>query len=165
MSRAASRGRLKHGRIIGGDTDLSAKTRTRVYRRRHERVTAAGHAGLIDMIILGLFLLHLAEAAAAFVFFEWLVRWFGGATTTEALLVFAAVFAAVVTIIVLVANRRGGVIVAVAVLMFWSFVIFGAARPTAERILAVAATALVVAASLVLVESFMAHWRAARNPP
>jgi hypothetical protein len=117
------------------------------------------------MIILALFLLHLAEAVAAYVFFEWLVRWFSGATMTDAVLMFAAVVAAVATFIVLVSRRRGGFIVAIAVIMFWSFIIFGAAGPTAINILAVAASALVVAASVVLVESFMARWRAARNPP
>ena len=116
------------------------------------------------MIILGLFLLHLAEAVGAYVFFEWLVRWFGAATMTEAVLVFGAMFAAVATIMVLVARHRGGFIIAVAVIVFWSFVIFGAARSTAINILAVAASALVVAASMVLVESFVARWRATRNP-
>jgi hypothetical protein len=116
------------------------------------------------MIILGLFLIHLAEAAAAFVFFQWLVRWLGGATMIEAALVFGAVSAAVATIIVLVANRRGGVVIAVAIILFWSFVIFGTARPTAINILAVAAAVLVVAASVVLVESFMMRRRATRNP-
>jgi hypothetical protein len=117
------------------------------------------------MIVLGLFLIHLAEAAAAFVFFEWLVRWLSGATITEAGLMFGAVVVAVATIIVLVANQRGGVIIAVAIILFWSFVIFGAARPTAINILAVAATALVVAASVALVQSFMMHRRAAQKPP
>jgi hypothetical protein len=125
----------------------------------------AGETGLIAMVILVLFLLHLAEAVAAYVFFDWLVRWLGGATMSEAALMFGAVVAAVATIIALVAHRRGGFVIAVAVVVFWSFVIFGAARPTAINILAVAATALVVAASAVLVESFMARWRAARNPP
>src|SRR5712671_426458 len=58
--------------------------------------------GLIVMIILGLFLIHLAEAVAAVVFFEWLVRWLGGATMTEAVLTFTAVSGAVATMIVLV---------------------------------------------------------------
>jgi hypothetical protein len=116
------------------------------------------------MIILGLFLLHLAEAVGTYVFFEWLVRWFGTATMTEAALMIGAVFAAVATIIFLVARQRGGFIIAVAVIVFWSFVIFGAARPTAINILAVAASVLVVAASVVLVESLIARWRAARNP-
>ena len=115
------------------------------------------------MIILGLFLLHLAEAVGAYVFFEWLFRWLGGATMIEAAFMLAAVFAAVATLIVLLARQRGGFIVAVAVIVFWSFVIFGAARPTAINILAVAASVLVVAASVVLMESFVARWRAARN--
>jgi hypothetical protein len=117
------------------------------------------------MIILALFLLHLAEAVAAYTFFEWLIRWLGGATMNEAALMFGAVAAAVATIIVLVAHQRGGFVIAVAIIVFWSFVIFGAARPMAINILAVAATALVVAASVVLVESVRARWRAARNPP
>jgi hypothetical protein len=117
------------------------------------------------MIVLGLFLLHLAEATAAFVFFEWLVRWFSGATITEVALMVGAVFAAVATITVLVANGRGGIVIAVAVILFWPLIMFGAARPTAINILAVAAAVLVVAASVVLVQSFMVRRRAARNPP
>jgi hypothetical protein len=117
------------------------------------------------MIMLGLFLIHVAEAAAAFVFFEWLVRWLGGVTITETVLLFGAVIGAVATIIVLVAHGRGGVIIAVAIIVFWCLVIFGAARPTAINILAGAATVLVVAASLVLVQSVLVRWRAARNPP
>ncbi len=119
--------------------------------------------GLIVMIILGLFLIHLAEAVAAFVFFEWLLRWLSGATITEAVLTFAAVSGAVATMFVLVANRRGGVIIAVAIIVFWSFVIFGAAGTTAIRILAAGAAALVVATAAVLVETFMVRWRTARN--
>ena|SRR5215470_5902070 len=117
------------------------------------------------MIILGLFLLHLAESIAAFVFIEWLARWLGGVTTTEAVLTFAAVSGAVATMIVLAANGRTGVIIAVAVIMFWSFMIFGTAGGTAMTILTVAATALLVSAAMVLAESFLARARAARNQP
>jgi hypothetical protein len=117
------------------------------------------------MIILGLFLIHLAASVAAYVFIEWLVRWLGGSTITEAVLMFTAAFGAVATIIVLVANRRGGVIVTVAVIVFWSLLIFGAAGTAAINILSLAVAALLVAAAAVLVESFMVRWRAARNPP
>src|SRR5262252_6478859 len=109
------------------------------------------------MIILGLFLIHLAESIAAFVFIEWLARWLGGVTTTEAVLTFAAVSGAVATMIVLAANGRTGVII------FWSFMIFGTAGGTAMTILTVAATALLVSAAMVLAESFLARARAARN--
>ena len=117
------------------------------------------------MIILGLFLIHVAEAVAAFVFFKWLVRWLGGATMTEAALTFSAVLGAVASILVLVAYGRWGVIVAVAVIVFWSLVIFGPGGTTAFNIIALAAATLVVAAAVVLVESFMVRRRAARKPP
>jgi len=117
------------------------------------------------MIILGLFLIHLAESVAAFVFIEWLARWLGGVTTIDAVLTFAAVSGAVATMIVLAANGRGGIIIAAAVIVFWSFMIFGATGPTVITILAVVATALLVAAAMVLAESFLVRWRAARNPP
>jgi len=117
------------------------------------------------MIVLGLFLTHLAASVAAFVSIEWLVRWLGGATVTEAVLMFTAVSGAVATMVVLVANGRGGVIIAVAVIVFWSFVMLGAAGTTAIRIVAVAVAALLVAAAVVVVESFMVRWRAARKRP
>jgi hypothetical protein len=117
------------------------------------------------MIILGLFLLYLAATGAAFGSIEWLVRWLGGATMTEAALTFSAVLGAVASILVLVAHGRWGVIVAVAVIVFWSLVIFGAGGTTAINIIELAAAALVVAAAAVLVKSFMARQRAARNPP
>jgi hypothetical protein len=121
--------------------------------------------GLTIMIILGLFLIHLAESVAAFVFIGLLARWFGSVTVIEAVLTFAAISGAVATMIVLVANGRGGVIIAVAVIVFWSFMIFGTAGATAMTILAVAATVLLVAAAMVLAESFLERSRAARNQP
>ena len=117
------------------------------------------------MIILGLFLLYLAGTGAAFGSIEWLVRWFGGATMTEAALTFSAVLGAVASILVLVAHGRWGVIVAVAVIVFWSLVIFGAGGTTAINIIALAAATLVVAAAVVLLESFMVRRRAARKLP
>jgi len=117
------------------------------------------------MIILGLFLIHLAEAVAAFAFFKWLVHWFGGATIAEAALMFTAVAGAVTTLIVLVAKQRVGVVIAVAIIVFWSLVVFGAEGTTAINILAVAVAALVVAAAMTLMESFVVRRRAARNPP
>ncbi len=117
------------------------------------------------MIILGLFLIYLAATGAAFGFIDWLVRWFGGATMTEAALTFGAVLGAVASMLVLGAYGRWGVIVAVAVIVFWSLVIFGAGGTTAFNIIALAAATLVVAAAVVLVQSFMVRRRAARKPP
>src|SRR5258708_101896 len=113
------------------------------------------------MIILGLFLLYLAATGTAFGSIEWLVRWLGGATMTEAALTFSAVLGAVASILVLVAYGRWGVIVAVAVIVFWSLVIFGPGGTTAFNIIALAAATLVVAAAVVLVESFMVRRPAA----
>ena|SRR5215468_6357184 len=117
------------------------------------------------MIMLGLFLIYLAATGAGFVFIERLVRWFGGATMTEAALTFSAVLGAVASILVLVAYGRWGVIVAVAVIVFWSLVMFGAGGTTAFNIIAIAAATLVVAAAVVLVQSFMVRRRATRKPP
>ncbi len=117
------------------------------------------------MVVLGLFLMHLATFVAAFAFVQWLVRWLGVATTTEAVVSLIAAFGAAATIFVLISHRRGGVIVAVAIAAFWAFVIFGAARPTALSILTVAASALLAASAVALVESLIARLRAARKPP
>ena len=117
------------------------------------------------MIILGLFLIHLAESVAAFVFIVWLARWFGNVTALEVVLTFAAVSGAVATMIILVANKRGGVMIAVAVIVFWSFMIFGTAAATTIKILGIAATALLVAAAMVLAESLLVRSQAARNRP
>jgi len=117
------------------------------------------------MIILGLFLLYLAATGAAFGSIEWLVRWLGGATMTEAALTFRAILGVVASILVLAAYGRWGIIVAVAVIVFWSLVIFGAGGTTAFNIIALAAATLVVAAVVVLVESFIARRRTARKPP
>jgi hypothetical protein len=117
------------------------------------------------MIILGLFLIHLAEAAVAFVFIEWLVRWLGGATMTESALMFAAGVGAMASLLVLITHRRGGVIIVVAVVAFWALFIFGASGPTAVNIIAVAFGALALAAAVVLAESVAGRWRAARKPP
>lgn len=117
------------------------------------------------MIILGLFLIYLAATGAAFGSIEWLVRWLGRATMTEAALTFGTVVGTVASILVLVAYGRWGVIVAVAVIVFWSLVIFGARGTTAINIIGLAAATLVVAAVVVLVQSFMVRRRAARNPP
>ena len=108
-------------------------------------------------IILGLFLMHLAEFVGAFVLIQWLVRWFGSATTAEAALMFGAVSGAMATVAVLVAHGRLGIIVAVAVMVFWSILIFGARGTTAINVVALAGAILVVAATVVLVESLMAR--------
>jgi hypothetical protein len=117
------------------------------------------------MIILGLFLIHLAEAAGAFVFIEWLARWLGDATMTESALLFAAVIGAVACLLVLITHQRGGVIIAVAIIAFWSVAIFGASGPTAVNIMAVALAVLAVAAAVVLAESVMGRRRTASKPP
>jgi hypothetical protein len=117
------------------------------------------------MIILALFLLHLAETIVALVFIESLGGWLSGATMTEAALMFAMAIGAVTTILVLVAHRRGGVIVAAAIIVFWSLVMFGASGPAAVKIIAVGVAALAVAAAVVLAESFIGRRRAARKPP
>jgi hypothetical protein len=129
------------------------------------RQNSDGETGLTIMIILGLFLTHLATFVAAFAFVHWLVGWLGGATTTEAVLMFIAAFGTAAAIIVLIAHRRGGVIVAVAIIVFWAFVVFGAARTTAINILAFAVSALLATSAVALVESFIARRRAARKPP
>jgi hypothetical protein len=115
------------------------------------------------MIILGLFLIHLAEAAGAFVFIEWLVRWFGGATVTESALLFAAVIGAVAALLVLITHQRGGLIIAAAIIAFWSVAIFGASGQTAVNIIAVAFAVLAVAAAVVLAESVMGSRRASAS--
>jgi hypothetical protein len=117
------------------------------------------------MIMLGLFLIYLAATGATFGSIEWLVRWLGGATMTEAALTFSVVLGAVASILVLVAHGRWGVIVAVAVVVFWSLVIFGAGGTTAFNIIVLAGISLVVAAAAVLAESFMVRRRANRKPP
>jgi hypothetical protein len=117
------------------------------------------------MILFGLFLMHLAATVAAFVFIESLGGWLNSATMADVALMFAAAFAAVATILVLVAHQRGGLIIAVALIMFWSFVIFGASGPTAVNIVVLAVAALVVAAAVVLAHSFAGRLRAARKPP
>jgi hypothetical protein len=117
------------------------------------------------MIILGLFLIHLLEAAGVFVFAEWLVRWLGGATMAESALMFAVVIGAVTTLLVLITHQRGGVIIAVAIIAFWSLAIFGASGPTAANIIVVAFAALAVAAMVALAESLTRRRRAAGKPP
>jgi len=108
-------------------------------------------------IILGLFLMHVAEFVGAVMLIEWLVRWFASATTAEAALMFAVASGAAATVAVLVAHGRLGVIAVVAVIVFWSIVIFGATGTTAINVIAIAGAILVVAATVVLIESFMAR--------
>jgi len=71
---------------------------------------------------------------------------------------------AAATVAVLVAHGRLGVIAVVAVIVFWSIVIFGATGTTAINVIAIAGAVLVVAATVVLIESFMAR-REARSRP
>ncbi len=107
------------------------------------------------MVVLWLFVKYLTAFIAVVVFYEWLVGWLSHVTTAEAVFTFIAAVGAVSALIFLVANRRKGVIVAVAVIVFWSLVMFGAAGTTAMRILAGAAVALAVAAVVALFEFLM----------
>jgi len=115
-------------------------------------------------IILGLFLMHVAEFVGTVMLIEWLVRWLASATTAEAALMLGVASGAAATVAVLVAHGRLGVIAVVAVIVFWSIVIFGATGTTAINVIAIAGAVLVVAATVVLIESFMAR-REARSRP
>ena len=115
-------------------------------------------------IILGLFLMHVAEFVGAVMLIEWLLRWLASATTAEAALMFGVASVAAATVAVLVTHGRLGVIAVVAVIVFWSIVIFGATATTAINVIAIAGAVLVVAATVVLIESFMAR-REARSRP
>lgn len=119
------------------------------------------------MIILGLFLIHLAATVVAFMFIRSLGRWLGGATMIEAGLTLAAAAGAVAAILILVAHGRKGVIITLAIVAFWSVAIFGASGRTAINIIALAGAALAIAAAAVVVESLVARRRerAARRLP
>jgi hypothetical protein len=117
------------------------------------------------MIVFGLFLLHLAEYVAAYLSIDWLVRWFSSATIPEVILTFVAAFGAVAATMVLMAKGRGGVVIAVAIVVFWSLVIFGATGSTAIVVLVLAAGTIFSAAAVALVEPFMVRRQATRNQP
>jgi hypothetical protein len=97
------------------------------------------------MIVFAIFLEYLFAFAVALVFFEWFVSWFGSVSTVVAVLTFTAAFVAVAAVLVLLVDGLlWGIIVAVAIILFWSFVIFGATGATAIYVLVFAGALLFV---------------------
>lgn len=107
------------------------------------------------MIVFWLFMKYFVAFIAAVLFYLWLTGWLGSVTTTEAVLTFMAVFAAVAAVSFLVVKRRGGFVLAVALAVFWSLVIFGAAGRTAVGILILAGAALFVVLAVTIAEAFV----------
>jgi hypothetical protein len=105
-------------------------------------------------MILGLFLVYLAMFAAMFYAIEWLSDFLANATVSDAV-TFVAAASGATTALILARSGLNGITIAVAIMAFWSVMLFGADRATVATTLDVAGLILVAAAAAALSEPIL----------
>jgi hypothetical protein len=105
-------------------------------------------------MLIGLFLLYLAAFAAVFYAIEWLSVFLANATVSD-VVTFVAAASGATTALILARNGLNGITIAVAIMVFWSVMLFGADRATVATTLDIAALILVAAAAAALSEPIL----------
>jgi hypothetical protein len=120
-------------------------------RPEHPRTQA--EQDLATMLV-GLFLLYLVASTAVFISIQWALGFPASAMLTGTATFFVASGGGG-AIIVLVRHNLTGFVIAVAIMVFWSFLLFGTDSATLIPTLSIAAAALYAAAAVTLLESFL----------
>ncbi len=108
-------------------------------------------------MLVGLFLTYLLAFIAAVLSIQWILWFLAGATATGTVTFFVAL-GSMGAIVVLAQHNLTGIVIAVAIMVFWSFLLFGAERTTLIPTLAIAAVALYAVAAVTLLENFLREW-------
>jgi hypothetical protein len=108
-------------------------------------------------MLVGLFLIYLLAFIAMLLSIQWILGFLAGATAIATITFFVAL-GGMGAIIVLARHNLTGIVIAVAIMVFWSFLLFGAERTTLIPTLTIAAVALYTVAAITLLESFLRQW-------
>jgi hypothetical protein len=112
-------------------------------------------------MLVGLFLIYLLAFTAVLLSIEWILG-FLASTTAIGTVTFFVALGGMGSIIVLARQNRTGIVIAVAIMVFWSFLLFGTDRTTLIPTLTIAAVALYTAAAVPLMENLLRE-RVPRN--
>jgi uncharacterized membrane protein len=105
-------------------------------------------------MLVGLFLLSLAAFIAVLFLIQWLAGFLASVAVTgsvESIIALGGIGA----MAVLARHDLGGIVIAVAIMVFWSLLLFGTESTTLMPTLTIAAAALYAAAAVALVEGFL----------
>jgi hypothetical protein len=105
-------------------------------------------------MLIGLFMLYLAAFIAVFMSIQWLSDFLAHATMIDSI-TFIAALGAGTAVVILARAGLGGVTIAVAILAFWSLLLFGVDHVTVTTTIDVSAAVLCAAAAAVLSESLL----------
>jgi hypothetical protein len=105
-------------------------------------------------MLIGLFLFYLAAFAAVFYAIEWLAVFLANATASD-VVTFVAAASGATTALILARNGLNGITIAVAIMVFWSVMLFGADSTTVATTLGVAALILIAAAAAAFSEPIL----------
>jgi hypothetical protein len=105
-------------------------------------------------MIIGIFLICLAAFIVVLMSINWLTGFLASATTTDSV-TFVAIVSGGLAIVILARAGLGGIAIAVAILIFWSLLIFGVDYVTVTATIDVSALLLCAAAVAVLAQSFL----------
>jgi hypothetical protein len=108
-------------------------------------------------MLVGLFLIYLLAFIAVLLSIQWIFGFLAGATAIATVTFFAAL-GGMGAIIVLARHNLTGIVIAVAIMVFWSFLLFGAEPTILIPTLTTAAIALYAVAAITLLESFLRQW-------
>lgn len=109
-------------------------------------------------MLIGFFLLYLAAFVAVLFAIQWLVG-FVASITAIGSVAFVIALGAMGAIAILARHNLAGIVVVVAIMVFWSLLLFGAESTTLVPTLTLAAAALYAAAAVTLVQAYR-RWRA-----
>jgi hypothetical protein len=108
----------------------------------------------LAVMLIGLFVLYLAAFIAVLVSIEWLTDFLAHATMVESV-TFIAALGGGTAIVILARAGLGGITIVVAILVFWSLLLFGGDYVTVATTIDVSAAVLCAAAAAILSESLL----------
>jgi hypothetical protein len=105
-------------------------------------------------MLVGLFLIYLLAFTAVLLSIQWIFG-FLASTTAIGTATFFVALGGMGSVVVLARHNLTGIVIAVAIMVFWSFLLFGTDRTTLISTLTIAAAALYTAAAATLMENFL----------
>jgi hypothetical protein len=105
-------------------------------------------------MLIGLFILYLAAFAAVLLSIQWLSGFLANASTIDSV-TFIAVLGGGLAIVILAREGLGGVTIWVAIVVFWTLLLFGADYVTVTTTIDISAAVLCAAAATILSESLL----------
>ena len=104
-------------------------------------------------MLVGFFLLYLVAFTVVVYAIQWLYTFLASATATDSS-TFIIAMGGMTSIMILTRYNLGGIVIVVAVLVFWSLLLFGMGTATLTPTLALAAGALYLAAAAAVINDW-----------